>query len=302
MSFEHTNRHQRRIDTVSNHLRRNPVASTLDPSEVCKELTRCLQACKTPAPALFTTIRGFDEAVSAALEMMSDVSVAVQKLQQAEPCAALLSLLESASLNPKLGISMSTGDVSLTISVPRMSARPSLRTLCLWFMLGICPEQQQIERLYQKQYQEQQDHKSSPQDEKSSELNSNSVLANGLLDLFREQTSLAVTSRKVSRHRPSLSLCIQSAAKGIQSAHNGQYFTDKMEKPFQYCPCYAKITGWDAENGVFSDDLRQSQQQQVVSLMINEFWKLVASKNYLPDLSLKEMVQEDNNAKTNTCC
>jgi len=190
-----------------------------------------------------------------------------QTLQRYSEIKAVQRLFQESSLIARMGYNMGTQDISFTINLPTSETHPvskvndlfhsSKTALIIWIMLGIVPFQTEIE------------------------AKANRNLANSCLQLFKEQSTIALCGRYLDLQRGYLRLVLCTHEDTLDPA------TGRFE--FVYSPSYHILSGISEDRSRFTEDDMTLQKEQFITQMMNYFWKYMENeRRYLAVDTLRE--------------
>mmetsp|Transcript_7767 Transcript_7767/g.15880 ORF Transcript_7767/g.15880 Transcript_7767/m.15880 type:complete len:729 (-) Transcript_7767:634-2820(-) len=211
----------------------------------------------------------------------------VNSLQEASRIPGLKAfekLLADASLAPRLGFNVGTRAVTVLVnlpSAPLTAPQPDeLAKSLIWLMLGIHPEQRQLEQAYAEM---------APHPEKTADpllsskpwLVPEPQLANRCLQLFTAQTGVVITTRELNYRLGNMKLTV--------SADKSKSRQEPI--PYRYGPKYTQLLGMDQE-GKMSDDQYVSDQNQLLQGAVSNLWKSLEDQRYIVHEQLMQAMSE----------
>lgn len=212
---------------------------------------------------IFTPITGLDAAAAQSSMPRVMKSKAVKSLRAM--------MTEHARLAAEIGFNQGTQEISVTLKLPECSLTPSddVRQLIVWTALGIMADQEMLEAAHAR------------------ETPGGGLLANLCLECWGRGSELGLVSKEVHLELRSMKLVFEQMSKGLTRTADGHLFTDKKNEPLSYSPIYNVMSGYCVDGGAFGAATLTARKQQLMELMLQDFWARVDSCRYIPDAQLR---------------
>lgn len=177
-------------------------------------------------------------------------------------------MMKDAGLPAQVGFNMGSGDINFTFMLPesdKMYNKKDQRQLIVWMMLGLMPNQLELEKLYTEEFEG---------GERGDKL------ANRCLQQFSAQTGVSITDKLIDYFHVNCRITV-CPAEDTESVSSGR-------TPLVYSPIYEFLTGFHQIYGCYSEEVLVMQKSSIIQDLVMDFWEIMEKKRYMPDSTLKE--------------
>lgn len=203
----------------------------------------------------------------------------LRRVEKEKGVRALLSIFQAANMHPKLGISMATGSISVTVQYPLEGDRVvgNNAQAVLWGMLNMVGAYQpMIESVF-------------PYASFAVEGSPlYKTIPNICLHCFMRHTKVAVANIKPTLSQGKLTLYFGAARLGVRSMQTNRLCMDNREEPFWFLPSSFRLTGYDEGGQQYTQARVEEQIQQFQGSLVEELWASLWKGCYFPAQGLWE--------------
>eukprot|EP00041_Stephanoeca_diplocostata_P017308 m.345291 g.345291 ORF g.345291 m.345291 type:complete len:823 (+) comp20662_c0_seq1:229-2697(+) len=194
----------------------------------------------------------------------------------------LTSIFTDVGLSASVGVNPGTQAITVSVKLPtpaeiqflsanQVGTSRSQLALVVWTLLGIHPQQEQLETLHA--------------------TNSDIPVANSCLLKLSEESHIAVTEKRVHFPLQTIILTVESSRRRITNRATGEKCTDSRTPLFSYSSLYHNLSGFDPSTSTFSKQTLDCQVDKVSSVLLSNFWSYITVHcNYIPFDELQEVV------------
>ena len=197
----------------------------------------------------------------------------LRKVEADKGVKALIRIFKEAKMNPKVGMSIASNSISITIAYPRDEDRMEGNSsqAILWSMLNMIGRYQpMIESIFPF----------------SSFVVEGSPLyktiPNICLHYFMKQTKVAIATIKPTLSQGKITLYFGSARMEVRSMQTNRLCMDNRKEPFWFLPSSFRLTGYDDETKMYTLERMEQQIEQFQKSLVEELWASLWKGCYFP--------------------